>query len=66
MDLHFDGGCRVSLSQRNLYDLLAQVERYGEAELHRMTEEGWLVIIVQTDTAHYQGREPGAGSGLVS
>ncbi len=66
MDVHFDGNARVSLSERNLRDLLAQYDAWGEAELHRMTDEGFLVVIVENDEKHYKGRLIGPGSGLLN
>lgn len=61
----------VTLSERNLRDLLAQFEdtRYvgvaPTADLHRRCGDRMLHIQVTGDAAHYADREPGRGSGLM-
>lgn len=56
----------VTLSERNLRDLLAQWEERGHAVLTRRTEDDYLLTIrIETDDIHYAGREAGPGSGLV-
>jgi len=62
MDVHYDGGAQVTLSERNLRDLAWQLEHLGRAELHRMTEEGFLRVLVEGDERHYKDREPGPGT----
>jgi hypothetical protein len=62
--VELDGGVLVTLSRRNLADLVAQAEKFGEAELHRMTPKGFFRIVVESNEAHYVGRTPGYGSGL--
>lgn len=56
---HF--GVTVTLSQRNLVDLLAQLQSKGAGALHRMTDNGYLVVVAESDAAHYGDRTPGPG-----
>ena len=53
----------VSLSERNLQDLIDQRENGRETPaLSRMTEDGYLLTVrVEADDYHYAGREPGPG-----
>lgn len=60
-----DGAAVVTLSERNLRDLTAQFAERGDADLSRMTDNGWLIVLVESDEQHYQGRTPGRGSGTV-
>ena len=64
MDVKLDGGIYVALSHRNLMDLVAQYERFGEASLHRVSGGNFLHVRVEEDAEHYGDRHPGPGSGL--
>jgi len=61
----------VTLSERNLRDLLAQFEddrmegTAPHADLQRRVGNIFLRVDVQGDEAHYGGRTPGIGSGLI-
>jgi hypothetical protein len=66
-----DGAVLVTLSERNLRDLSAQLvdALVGDGPTHtpqlwRMTPEGYLGVIIEPDKEHYGDREPGPGSGL--
>lgn len=62
MDVRYDdGAARVELSERNIRDLVEQFDTFGLAELHRMTDNGYLQVLVVPDTQHYGEREPGPG-----
>jgi hypothetical protein len=66
MNLEIDGGVYVTLSERNVRDLLAQFEAGdSDAGLHRWTENGLLSVGIQADDAHYGNRKPGPGSGRI-
>ncbi len=65
MDVKLDGGIYVSLSERNLRDLVAQYELNDYASLHRNVGGALLHIRVEEDAKHYgDDRVPGPGSGL--
>lgn len=58
----------VTLSERNLTQLLAQRQLPFENSLgadpalHRLCEDGtFLIVSAQTDSEHYERREPGPG-----
>ena len=52
----------VSLSRRNLVDLLASLEASPEgARLVRMTGETLLFVLAEEDEKHYKGRTAGPG-----
>ena len=55
----------VTLSERNLRDLLRAFERNPHtASLRRQCEDGTLLYVtVEADERHYNGREPGPGIG---
>ena len=66
----YDGGVHVTLSRRNLVELLAELDNIAhrkevdglplyEPSLHRMTANGYLVVEAQEDDEHYQDRTPG-------
>ena len=56
----------VTLSVRNLLDLLAQATaNHGSGHLIRSTPAGILRVIAEQDAQHYADRTPGYGSGLV-
>jgi hypothetical protein len=56
----------VLLSERNLKDLLAQVEQGSRMpQLVRRCDEGFLTVQVQSDDEHYEKRVAGPGSGLL-
>jgi hypothetical protein len=67
-----EGAVYVQLSERNLRDLLAQYTdtryqgRAPYADLHRLCNGTMLHVEVVGDEAHYKGRTPGFGSGLVN
>jgi len=61
-----NGALNVTLSERNLLDLLAQLTRGESGLLMRVTSAGPLVISAQRDAAHYGDRRPGIGSGLLA
>lgn len=59
----------VTLSQKNLRDLTAQVESGREtvALVRDIPEDGRrLYVVVEPDEVHYADRAAGPGSGLVS
>jgi hypothetical protein len=57
-----DGGIYVTLSERNVRDLLAQYEAGDpDAGLHRWTENGLISVGIQSDEVHYKDRKPGPG-----
>jgi hypothetical protein len=64
-------GVFVTLSERNLRDLLAQFEddrlegSVPRADLRRRMGNVTLVVQVEGDPAHYGTRTPGIGSGLL-
>lgn len=66
-----EGAVYVQLSERNLRDLVAQMEdtrligRAPVADLHRLCDGTMLHVEVVVDAEHYRGRMPGIGSGLV-
>ena len=66
-----DIGVYVTLSERNLRDLLAQFEddrlegTVPHADLQRRMGNVFLRVDVQGDEAHYGTRTPGIGSGLL-
>jgi hypothetical protein len=57
------GTANVTLSERNLRDLLRAYERNPHtASLHRLCEDGtFLYVTVQADDVHYNGRVAGPG-----
>ena len=63
MDLYLgtDTAVLVTLSERNLRDLLRQFDKFRAADLRRLTDEGFLVIQVEENDRHYGDREPGPG-----
>jgi hypothetical protein len=57
----------VTLSTKNLLDLLAQVvEGRDSVSLVRQYEAGVLYVTVEPNDVHYADRAAGPGSGLVS
>ena len=63
---------RITLSKRNLEQLLAALEQGIPAQLDRMTAKGHLVVVADSDEHHYNTDEriaevgdniPGAGLG---
>jgi hypothetical protein len=62
---HLDGATmvNVTLSERNLRDLLAQWDSGRERPvLSRLTEDGYMLIVcVEPDSMHYARRDPGEG-----
>lgn len=64
--LDLDGAVRVRLSKRNVVDLLTQVDRLGEGELHRTCDGVYLQIIVEPDAGHYGDRVAGPGGPFMS
>lgn len=62
MDVRFDGAIFVTLSERNVRDLLAQFEAGDpDAGLHRWTENGMLSVGIESNEKHYGDRKPGPG-----
>jgi len=61
------GTANVTLSERNLRDLLRAYEvQPNNTVLRRRCEDGTLLYItVESDEKHYVGREPGPGFGRV-
>jgi hypothetical protein len=62
MNVLIDGGIYVTLSERNVRDLLAQFEA-GDvgAGLHRWTDNGMLSVGIEANEVHYKDRDPGPG-----
>jgi hypothetical protein len=51
----------VTLSQRNLIDLLAQVERAGSGHIQRSHDKVVTTVSAETNAAHYRDRDPSPG-----
>lgn len=57
---HLDGATMISvtISERNLRDLMAQWEKQRGAVISRITEDAYLLTVrVEPDEIHYAGRE---------
>lgn len=64
--ISLDGGVHVTLSERNLRELLSAVALLRDPEghqpmLYRMTECGMLWVTAETDEQHYEARRAGPG-----
>lgn len=52
----------VTLSRRNLVDLLAQLEKNGHGSIARLCADGvYCTVTVEENELHYGDRKPGPG-----
>lgn len=65
--INLDGAVHVTLSERNLKDLLASLEVSDSARrtLFRSTPKGVLYVTAEDDIDHYTDRDAGPGLGFV-